>query len=803
MGRLLRALSVSVWAACASPPASFEAPPPVVAAAAPRVESTSLSGTSAPSDTPTEPTLDLSRAVPWLNDPRLASARALVDKGNHADAARAVDAFLATPEGLALEPASQDELAYLAGTLYARAGAPKQARERFGRAFDASPPLAAYARLRAVEAEIALGHHGAAVELARDLDTKIVAEGEVDALLVGPLVRLGRLDEARARSARLFDERTRPKDWPLRAIALARVWLLAPGPDRAREAIALAVLVRTSAPKGRGAKEADEIVTRALGTLPKAERAAFERPGDARKIEEAGGLVEAGQARRALATLDRLAKKRDPSAAPSEVGCALASTRGKALGSVKRLREASDEMELAVTLCPPSAATLYAAARAAQRADLHARARARFAAVEATFPKDSLADDARVEGAREARDAGDLDAFRAMLGGIVDAYPDGDRTGDGVFLLASELMEQGRWDRAKEVLARGRTLAPEHVYHRAGRFTYFLGRARFATGDLAGAKEAYEATVFAAPLSYYAALAAARLDTLERGRGAAIVGELRRRSGPPIPEIPAARAETDPRLMAPLVLARAGDAHDLEDALDALGVRTRSASPEVLVLAARLYAAVGDPVRAHALLRTGREVEGRADRVELHALFEAPPSGAWLELWKLAYPRPFAAEVDRAVVESPIPPALVHAIMREESAFQPRVTSPSDARGLMQVIPATGSAVARGLGIRFKAGTLFEPVDNVRIGTRFLSGLRNRFAFAPALAVPGYNAGPGAPEAWLGDRPGWDFDLWVERIPYTETRNYTKRVLGSFFAYDVIYGGENATASLSLPTTLP
>jgi soluble lytic murein transglycosylase len=803
MGRILRALSASFLAACASPPAAFEAPPPVVAAAAPRVESTALSGTSAPSDTPTEPALDLSKAVPWLSDPRLATARALVDKGNHADAAHAVDAFAASPTGLALEKSEQDELAYLAGTLFARAGAPKQARERFGRAFEAAPALAAYARLRAVESELALGRHGAAIELAGAIDTKIVAEAELDALLVGPLVRLGRLDEARVRTARLFDERTRPKDWPLRAIALARVWLLAPGAERAREAISLATMVRTSAPKGRGAKEADEILTRALGTLPAAERAALARPGDARKIEEAADQVEARQARRAVGTLDRLAKKRDPSAAPSELGCALASTRGKALGAVKRLREASDELDLAVRLCPPSAATLYASARAAQRADLHAVARARFAAVEAAFPKDSLADDARVEGAREARDAGDLDGFRTMLEDIGVAYPSGDRTGDGVFLLASELMERGAWERAVPVLSRGRALPTEHAYHRAGRFTYFLGRARFATGDLAGAKEAYEATLEEAPLSYYAALAASRLDTLEKGRGREAVLALRARAAPPVPEIPASRGESDPRIQAALVLARAGDSHDLEDALDALGVRTRTAPPEVLVLAARLYVAAGDPVRAHALLRTARETEARPERTELFALFEAPPSGAWLDLWKLAYPRPFASEVDAAVAESPIPAALVHAIMREESAFQPRVTSPSDARGLMQVIPPTGRAVARGLGLRFKTDTLFDPAANVRIGTRFLSGLRNRFAFAPALAVPGYNAGPGAPEAWLGERPGWDFDLWVERIPYLETRNYTKRVLGSYFAYDVLYGPDSALASASLPTTLP
>ena len=128
--------------------------------------------------------------------------------------------------------------------------------------------------------------------------------------------------------------------------------------------------------------------------------------------------------------------------------------------------------------------------------------------------------------------------------------------------------------------------------------------------------------------------------------------------------------------------------------------------------------------------------------------------------------------------------------MREESAFLPEEVSRSDARGLFQVIPATGAKMARGLGIRFKGDTLFDPASSARIGARYLAGLRGRFSTAPVLAIPGYNAGPGAPEAWLTDRPGWDFDLWVERIPYAETRGYTKRVIATLFAYEALYGSD-------------
>ena len=135
------------------------------------------------------------------------------------------------------------------------------------------------------------------------------------------------------------------------------------------------------------------------------------------------------------------------------------------------------------------------------------------------------------------------------------------------------------------------------------------------------------------------------------------------------------------------------------------------------------------------------------------------------------------------------------------SSIAPDAVSVSDARGLFQVIPATGAKMARGLGIRMKAETLFDPASSARIGARYLSGLRNRFATAPLLCIPGDNAGPGAPEAWLADRPGWDFDLWVERIPYAETRGYTKRVLASLFTYEVLYG-ESVAETSSIPIRL-
>ena len=77
--------------------------------------------------------------------------------------------------------------------------------------------------------------------------------------------------------------------------------------------------------------------------------------------------------------------------------------------------------------------------------------------------------------------------------------------------------------------------------------------------------------------------------------------------------------------------------------------------------------------------------------------------------------------------------------------------------------------------------------------------LRGQFADDPLLAIPGYNAGAGAPQKWIRERPADDFDLWVERIPYEETRNYTKRVITTMAAYEFLYARDQPSEALRAP----
>jgi len=101
------------------------------------------------------------------------------------------------------------------------------------------------------------------------------------------------------------------------------------------------------------------------------------------------------------------------------------------------------------------------------------------------------------------------------------------------------------------------------------------------------------------------------------------------------------------------------------------------------------------------------------------------------------------------------------------------------------------------------ASTLVRPGVNVALGSQVLAKLLERFEKLPVLAIPAYNAGPGRPARWLKERPNMDFDVWVESIPFSETRTYVKHVLASWAAYAWLYDREHAEAVMKLPLRMP
>jgi len=169
-----------------------------------------------------------------------------------------------------------------------------------------------------------------------------------------------------------------------------------------------------------------------------------------------------------------------------------------------------------------------------------------------------------------------------------------------------------------------------------------------------------------------------------------------------------------------------------------------------------------------------------------------PPVGPARELWETAHPRPFADLVFSGERTHAVPDQLTWAIMQTESRFNPGVTSWAGARGLVQLMPATAKDLAKSAGVELDdLDRLYDPALNLDLGQRYLGKLSARFgggSGGAALAIPSYNGGAGNVDKWIGRRGEWTLDLFIEAIPFDETRKYTQSVLGRWMTYRWLYG---------------
>ncbi|QEM82524.1 transglycosylase SLT domain-containing protein [Halomonas binhaiensis] len=123
-----------------------------------------------------------------------------------------------------------------------------------------------------------------------------------------------------------------------------------------------------------------------------------------------------------------------------------------------------------------------------------------------------------------------------------------------------------------------------------------------------------------------------------------------------------------------------------------------------------------------------------------------------------------------------VDPYLLMGIARRESAYNPGAISPAGARGLMQLMPGTASLVGSRIGIGDPGWGVLEPDTNIRLGSTYIRNMLDRYSGNRIAAAAAYNAGPGRVDDWLRSSPG-EFDLFVEHIPFKETRRYVRAVL--------------------------
>lgn len=168
-------------------------------------------------------------------------------------------------------------------------------------------------------------------------------------------------------------------------------------------------------------------------------------------------------------------------------------------------------------------------------------------------------------------------------------------------------------------------------------------------------------------------------------------------------------------------------------------------------------------------------------------------------LWRCLYPSPFGDVVSRYSETWNVSPALVYAVMRQESGFHTTIRSPAAATGLMQIIEPTALRIAAELGEPAQIDRLQAPRDNIRFGIFYLRKLLALFDDHPAPAVAAYNAGPAAALRWQNAAKDLPVEMFIARIPYEETRTYVQKVLGNLQVYESLYP---EFAKLEVPLTL-
>lgn len=160
------------------------------------------------------------------------------------------------------------------------------------------------------------------------------------------------------------------------------------------------------------------------------------------------------------------------------------------------------------------------------------------------------------------------------------------------------------------------------------------------------------------------------------------------------------------------------------------------------------------------------------------------------QLWEFAYPRAWEPAVLQSSRATRVPEEFIWGIMRAESHYRADAQSGVGALGLMQMMPFTGRKLASLVNLNsFETTSLLDPEVNIRLGSRYLQRLLEKFSGSIPLAAAGYNAGPHRVHAWVRNFGSLDMDEFIEHIPYLETRNYVKKVVRNYQLYSLLYSG--------------
>ncbi|MFZ5475730.1 MAG: transglycosylase SLT domain-containing protein [Myxococcota bacterium] len=432
------------------------------------------------------------------------------------------------------------------------------------------------------------------------------------------------------------------------------------------------------------------------------------------------------------------------------------------------------------------AKALYLAGKSLERKKDWAGAARVYAKIPALFPDHSMADDGYALGGIALQEAGDLSGARALWAKGFERHPTGDLAAESAWRLAlgawlaGDVEEAIRWaDRGQLEVPLSR--APTDVLaceYWAARWRAWpsLTEPKKLTSDktrLDAAIAGFESLASREPWHYYGILAASRLAELAPERFAALARP--KMDGDDLPWQVRESFVAQPAVQNALALSRLGLYRDALAELDTLDEAALTGSEMAILTSIQTRA--GDFLVAHDRMRTWLKTH--------------PPSALGPNSWKVmrhAYPNKYWEDVQTAAKGYSWDPRVFHALVREESNFNPQIKSHAGACGLSQLMPTTASGCAKRMGLAYSSSKIWDVPTNLKIGAWYLDTLHARYRGNSALALAGYNAGEGNADKWLAARPDAPTDLYVETISFRETRHYVKRVLSTFQTYRLLYG---------------
>ena len=422
---------------------------------------------------------------------------------------------------------------------------------------------------------------------------------------------------------------------------------------------------------------------------------------------------------------------------------------------LRRFDEAAREFARVQAPAPLAASAQYQRARALIALGNTEGGRTVLRSITTTYPRDTSAASALLLLADLASDDNrDADSRETLLG-LLKRFPSGRHAANARFRAGMIAFIQG--NRRAAAAEFDSLVARDPNSSEALGATYWAGRSFAALGDTARAKTRWRAVIGKEPLSYYAVMAAKRLDTALVKRDQTLTA---------YPRV----AAVDSAIARVTSLRDAGMDVEAGFELDRL-FRDASESREALL--------------ATAAGLTGTDQATRSTGLGRRAIDEIGPTPA---NYRLFYPVVERETLITASKENGLDPVFVASLIRQESNWNPRATSPAGARGLMQLMPPVGEGLARTKGIRpWDAEMLYDPAVSIRLGTLHLKDLIRKYPNNPVKVLAAYNAGDARVEKWSTKAGAADPEVFTERIPFVETRDYVRIVLRNQAYYSALY----------------